>query len=75
MGNLHGCAIRMAAIPTLFLRFVLILQYHVLENIAVVNSRKCPYMRLASLFFLIFCSITILNKQNLIDVQTISISS
>jgi len=64
-----------ATIPSLFLRFVLILRYYVLENINVLISKKCPYLWLASLFFLIFCSITILNKQYLIDIETISISS
>jgi len=52
MNTLYGCAIGRAAIPSLFLRFVLILQFYVLENIAVLNSKKCPYLRLASLFFL-----------------------
>jgi len=59
---------------SLFLRFVLILQYYVLETITVLISKKCAYLCLASLFFLIFCSIAILNKQYLIDTQTISIS-
>jgi len=44
-----------ASIPSLFLRFVLILQYYVLVNITVLISKKCPYLWPASLFFLIFC--------------------
>ena len=66
---------RQGYLASLFPRFVLILQYYVLENITVLVTKKCPYLWLASLFFLIFCSITILNKQNLIGIQTISISS
>ena len=31
-----------ATIPSLFLRFVLILQYYVLENISLLISKKCP---------------------------------
>jgi len=64
-----------ATIPSIFLRFVLILQYYVLENNNVHISKKSAYLWLGSLFFLIFCSITILNKQYLLDIQTISISS
>jgi len=44
-----------ATIPSSFLRFVLMLHYYVLENINVLISKKCPYLRLTSLF-LIFCS-------------------
>ena len=35
--------IHKATIPSLFLRFVLILHY-VLENITVLISKKCPYL-------------------------------
>jgi len=62
-----------ATMPSLFLRFFLTLQYHVLENVNVLISKKCPYLWLASLFF-IFCSITISNKQYVIGIQTISIT-
>jgi len=60
----HSYVVR-ATISSLFLRFVLILQYYVLENITVLISKKCPYLWLASLLCLIFCGITILNKQYL----------
>jgi len=50
--------IRRATIPSLFLRFVLVLKYYVLENRTVLISWQCPYLWLASLFFLIFCSVT-----------------
>jgi len=33
-----------ATAPSLFLRFVLIFQYYVLENIPVLISKKCPYL-------------------------------
>jgi len=33
-----------ATIPFLFLRFFLILQYYVLENITILISKKCPYL-------------------------------
>jgi len=36
--------------------------YYVLENITVLISEKCSYLSLASFYFLIFCSVTILNK-------------
>jgi len=49
--------------------------YYVLENITVLISKKCLYLGLASLFFLIFCGVIFLKKQYLIDIQTISISS
>ena len=45
-----ACSYTRAIIPSLFLRFVLILQYHVLENISVLISKICPYLWLASLF-------------------------
>jgi len=48
---LFKCMAR-ATIPSLFLRFVLILQCHVLVNLKVLISKKCPYLLLASLFFL-----------------------
>jgi len=35
---------------------------HVLENITILISNICSYLRLASLYFLIFCSIKISNK-------------
>jgi len=41
-----------ATTPSLFLRFVLILHYYVLENINVLISKKFPYLRLTSLFVL-----------------------
>ena len=62
-----------ATILSLFLRFVLVLQYYVLENITVLISKKCPHLWLASLFFLIFCSVTFLNRQYLMDMHAISI--
>ena len=31
-------------LPSLFLGFVLILQYYVVENITVLISKKCPYL-------------------------------
>jgi len=37
-------AIVRAIIPSLFLRFVLILQCYVLENITVLISKTCPYL-------------------------------
>jgi len=43
-----------AAIPSLFLRFVLMMKGTVLENIIVLISKKCAYFGLASLFHLIF---------------------
>ena len=33
-----------ATITPLFLRFVLILEYYVLENTTVLISKKCPYL-------------------------------
>jgi len=36
--------LRGSTIPSLFLRFVLILQYYVLENVTVLISQKCPYL-------------------------------
>jgi len=33
-----------ATIPSLFLRFVFILKYYVLENITALISKKCPYL-------------------------------
>ena len=39
-------------IPSLFLRFVLILQYYVLENITVLVTKKCPHCVLRPYFFL-----------------------
>jgi len=53
-----------ATIPSLFLRFVLILQYYVLENITLLT----PYFYDLSLFVtwvLIFCGITNLNTRNI----------
>ena len=50
-----------ATIPSLFLRFVLISQCSVLQTITVLISKKYPYLWLTSSFFLIFCSITIVN--------------
>jgi len=49
-----GSPVGRATIPSLFLRFVLILKYYVLENIAVLISKKCPYFLITSLIFLIF---------------------
>jgi len=54
-----------ANIPSLFLRSVLILHCYVWENITVLISKKCPYLWLASLFFPIFCRITIFNSSNM----------
>ena len=62
--------INRATILSIFLRFVLILKYYVLENITVLISKKCLYLWFASLIFLIFCSVTILNKEYLINIQT-----
>jgi len=56
-----------ATIPSLFLRFVLILQCYVLKNITVLISKKCPYLGPVSLFVDLE-SITILDKQHLIDI-------
>jgi len=53
-----------ATTPSLFLRFVLSFQCYVLENITVLISKKCLYVQLSPLLFLIFCSITILNTNN-----------
>ena len=46
-----------AAIPSLFLRFVVIMKRTVLENVIVLISKKCTYFGLASLFHLIFSNI------------------
>jgi len=48
--------------PFLFLRIVLILKYYVLENITVFISVKYPPKCSLRPIFLIFCSITILNR-------------
>jgi len=57
----------MATIRSLFLRFVLILQYYVLENINVLVSKIRPCLGLASLFFFSFCNVIIFNRLNLTD--------
>jgi len=49
--------------------------YYVLENITVIVYKKCSYLGLASLLFLIFCHVIFLNKQYVVDLQTIFISS
>ena len=51
-----------ASIPSLFLRFVLILKVYILEKIIVLIFKKCPYFWLASLFCLIFNKAAILRK-------------
>ena len=48
------------------------LMFYALGNITVLISKKCPCLGLASLFFHIFCGLIFLNKQYLIDMQTIS---
>jgi len=55
-------AIIRASIPSLFLRFVLILKVYILKKIIVLISKKCPYFWLASLFCLIFNNDAILRK-------------
>ena len=51
-----------ASIPSLFLRFVLILKVYILKKIIVLISKKCPYFWLTSLFCLIFNKAAILRK-------------
>ena len=51
-----------ASIPSLFLRFVLILKVYILEKIIVLISKKYPYFWLAFLFCLIFNKAAILWK-------------